>query len=227
MDIKKDINYRFWHEYYPLIKNKFIGELPKEVKDFHNSETKEMIKLISIGKKYLFVGCGDGREIEPIKEKKDVQIFGLDFVPQAVDEFQQKFKKNPNIIKKLGSAQDMPFKDDFFDGVFLLYNNLSVVGNQIEMLKEIKRILKSGGFLFGTVYNENAKDLQIKSYKGLDMTYLKHDNISVTVISPNRITYTSERFSKERLKKLFSSINLDIEISNLTRYSYKYKVIKN
>ncbi len=220
-DLTPEINYRFWHEYYPVAKKKFVGVLPEEVKDFHSAETTEMLKVVDPNGKYLFIGSGDGREVEPAIEK-GAEIWGLDYVESVVDEFNEKFSDNPKVNSKLGIGQDLPFEEGEFDGVFMLYNNLSVLGDRAPLLEEIKRILKPGGFLFGTVYNEHAKDVQVESYKGLDMDYHTHDEKSVTVIAANGVTYTSERFSEQRLRGVFGEVSWDIDLYPLTEVSWKY-----
>jgi ubiquinone/menaquinone biosynthesis C-methylase UbiE len=222
---KTSVNYRFWHEYYPSAKKEFIKSLPIEVRKFHVQETKEMKKLIKAGRRYLFVGCGDGREVEPLKNRK-IKVCGIDYVKGVVDEFNSKFKNYSNFTAKLAYAQNLPFQNDFFDGAFLLYNNLGVLGDKIKLLKEIYRVIRKNAFLFGTVYNENARVIQINSYKGLNMKYLKHDDKSVTVITSNGITYTSERFSRKELERLFKKIDVEVKISSLTKYSYMYTMIK-
>ncbi|MFA6528458.1 MAG: class I SAM-dependent methyltransferase [Candidatus Gracilibacteria bacterium] len=217
----KDVNYRFWNEYYPVVKSKFVGVLPDEVKDFHKAETDKMISLVKKGQRYLFIGCGDGREFEPIIDM-DIQIVGVDYVKSVIDECNDKFKNRKNVSAIVSSAQNISFEDASFNGVFILYNNLSVLGERIPILKEIKRVLKKGGFLFGTVYNEYAKDVQVESYKGLDMDYLRHDDETVTVISKNGITYTSGRWAEKRLKKLFSSVDWSVNVKPLTSISWEY-----
>lgn len=220
------INSRFWHDHYPVAKKKFVGVLPPEVKEFHAAETEKMKAAIEPGKKYLFMGAGDGREVEPIADM-DIEIWGVDYVPGVVEEFKEKFQDKPNMGARVGTAQDIPFDDDTFDGVFLLYNNLSVLGDKKPLLNEINRVLKPGGFLFGTTYNEHAKEIQAESYKGLDMKYLTHNDESVTVVTEDGITYTSERFTFDRLKGVFDEVGWDVVIEHLTRVSWKYVAKKN
>lgn len=94
--------------------------------------------------KILDIGCGPWGLISYI-DKGD--RYGLD---PLMDYFSKEFNLPQNIKFLKGTAENIPFKDDFFDLV-IITNVLDHVRNPFKIIKEIKRVLKNGGFLFFTV----------------------------------------------------------------------------
>ncbi len=96
----------------------------------------------------LDIGCGDGFLVSCLAKKLNSKIVGLDILTEGFVKAHNQCKKFDvcNLIECIrGDAHNMKmFKDNEFDAVTLVYalhhmNNLNVV------LKETKRVLKSGG----------------------------------------------------------------------------------
>jgi ubiquinone/menaquinone biosynthesis C-methylase UbiE len=117
------------------------------------------------GKKMLEVGCGSGRETAELWLKLDgnIHITAIDPVTSLLELAQQRF---PAILDELGpghppltdsnrpefmeaNATKLPFDDNSFDVVFHSLV-LHWTADPRKSIKEIARVLKPGGLVFGT-----------------------------------------------------------------------------
>ncbi len=90
------------------------------------------------GKRMLDVGCGVGAFVRRLREFSD-DVCGFD-----IDE--ENVRKGIDEVPGLGLAvgEYLPFADDTFD-VVVLHEVLEHVADDLETLKETRRVLKSGG----------------------------------------------------------------------------------
>ncbi len=100
----------------------------------------------------LDLGCGDGYLSRYLFNSKGLQITsGLDVSKRYVSKA-KKNNYNPQVYKsfQVGSANNLPYKDQFFDLVFSNCVIEHIPGFQV-ILYEISRVLKKGGKLIFTV----------------------------------------------------------------------------
>lgn len=89
--------------------------------------------------KVLDAGCGDFDMLDALKNAKKIVPYGVDIMPH-----------DSRIIK--ADCSKLPFKKEFFDCV-LFIGTIEHIPNQIEVLIELKRVLKKGGKLIITTPN--------------------------------------------------------------------------
>ena len=110
---------------------------------------------IALGKRVLEVGCGTGIFTEKIA-KTGANITAMDISPDLLD-LAKKRLSMPNVLCELGDLENLHFAENSFDsvvGVSILHHV-----NLKQSLKEIKKVLKSGGRI---VFSEpNALNPQI------------------------------------------------------------------
>ncbi len=103
---------------------------------YHQWLFNKMINLVQAKGKILDDGCGTGYLAEFLS---NCEIIGIDISPEMIK--QAKKRLNYAIV---GNAENLPFKDNYFDTVFAraLLHHLS---NPSQGVGEINRVLKPGG----------------------------------------------------------------------------------
>jgi len=91
----------------------------------------------------LDLGCGDGIYSAPLSETSE-EIYCVDASLLALKRLKKRNKRNMFPVNASGFK--LPFKNNFFDGVFYIYV-IEHIDRPLEMLDEIHRVLKPEGTL--------------------------------------------------------------------------------
>ncbi len=177
-------------------------------------------KYIKDGFKILDLGCGNGRLLLSLKNLKDIQYIGLDNCSNLLSKNQESKNIHTKFIK--GDILDLKqFADEEFDVVFMIasFNHLPLKKLRQKILKDIKRILKPGGYLIMTNWNL----WQIKSKKNIwkykfnseaeDKIFADLKFKDVMTLWQNKYPLYYHAFTKKELKKLFKSANFKILVN--------------
>lgn len=207
---------------------KALNNMTEETVYYLYREKIFITKNIPEGSTILDLGCGDGRAIFFLARKvgSNGKIIGIDnnknMLKRAVEE--TKILKNVEIIYM--DAKKTSFPDNYFDAVSITYNmfgNIEADERKV-ILKELFRIVKPNGLILGTVFSENAEKAQEEQYKRIGQTVDKIDSDFVYV---SDLGFKSERFSKDKLKKILSQFNSKIEIEKISNIAYGFKIQVN
>lgn len=139
----------------------------------------------------LDIGCGPTPWFLKLKNNQDIKIYAIDRL--------QDIKKLPNIKYFSFEIKDkLFFENDFFDAITILAV-LEHLENEKEILSEIFRVLKPGGFLLLTVPTKYAKPiLEFLAFK-------------LHLINENSIKEHKRYYIKEYLADLMKNIGFDIK----------------
>ncbi len=111
-------------------------------------ELKIILPWIKGKKKILDLACGYGRISIPLVER-GFEVYGVDISQNLIEQAKQEAsKKKVKIEFKVGKFTEIPYPDEFFEGVIIIWSSfchLLTKTEQIRALKEIKRVLTSGG----------------------------------------------------------------------------------
>lgn len=105
----------------------------------------------------LNIGVGNGA-FERLALKKGIKVYSLDPSATAIDRLRAELKMNEHA--QVGYSQNMPFPDNHF-GTVVISEVLEHLDDDVlnKTLGEIKRVLKAGGKIVGTVPSrENLQD---------------------------------------------------------------------
>jgi len=126
-----------------------LSSIKREFEENTSNEIFESITpILHNGKRHLDVGCGNGQIIQIVRDKFS-EIHGCDISITALNE-----AKKIGLLPVCSNLNEgyIPYKDDFFDCSTAL-EVLEHVWDPSRLLKEIRRILKSGGRLILTTPN--------------------------------------------------------------------------
>jgi ubiquinone/menaquinone biosynthesis C-methylase UbiE len=165
---------------------------------YHYLAAKTEVK----GKNLLEVGSGRGGGAKYIAGSlQPASYTGMDIAQSAVD-LANKIHRLPNLKFIQGSAESIPLQDNTID-VVLNVESCHAYGSVDKFLREVKRVLKPGGYLllvdFRDVKNMDLLRQQLRS-SGLE--WIEEDNIAPNVV---RAMEAEDQVKKERIKKLFPS----------------------
>jgi tRNA (uracil-5-)-methyltransferase TRM9 len=104
--------------------------------------------------KLLNLGSGHGADFLPVRE--NFELYGVDFSGEMIKlarRYSQKFRFPVNLV--VADVRRLPFPDNSFDWAISVatYHHLQGRDNQLAALVELRRVLKTGGEAFVTVWN--------------------------------------------------------------------------
>jgi len=144
------------------------GEGPK-MESHHLDITEKTIRLMNLrpGERVLDLGCGSGWATRLLARLVGEgpegfgQVIGLDVSDEMVRQAREASKDFANILYVWGSAQQIPWEENFFDKV-LSVESFYYYTDQDRALKELFRVMAPKGRLFILInlYKDNVYSLQ-------------------------------------------------------------------
>ncbi|HHW38334.1 MAG TPA: class I SAM-dependent methyltransferase [Bacillales bacterium] len=143
--------------------------------------TKEIFysEKISRASRILDVGCGTGQTAAYLAAHYGAKVTAMDINPIMIEKAKSRMMQYQLPVEVIrGSIEDFPLKDGTFD--FILSESVLSFVNKPRALKEIFRLLKSGGRFIANELTTNNKLLssneeEIKQFYGLDSVLSETD----------------------------------------------------
>lgn len=112
---------------------------------------KPLMEHVSAGDKVLDAGCGNGRLIESLREKK-IEYAGLDLSDELIAIAQHQYPKMNFVV---GNILDLPFPNGTFDVVFCIATLHHLPSEQLRLraIRQFYKVLRSGGQLIVLNWN--------------------------------------------------------------------------
>jgi len=204
------------------LKNIRLENGPKEFREFSEREMDFLKRNVKADSLVLDVGCGTGQHILLLSKKAGL-VFGIDSSRLMIDRAETNLKGIENARLILNDAEKLPFADNIIDFVVCARNTFGNFLHQKRVLKEMKRVLKPEGRMFMGVYSQDAGNLQL--------AYYKKNKLKIMRITKDCIyaypDFKSERFTKQKLEKIFKAEGLHAEIIPLNKISWECIVSKS
>lgn len=161
-------------------------------------------KHIKENDKILDFGCGNGRLIELIKEKK-VNYLGVDVCRKFIKIARKKYPRHKFKLIKLDSQ--LNFKQKKFDSIFCIgvFHHFPKGKPRKITLQRLKKVLKPNGLLVITVWNLNQSKYK-KYFSGSNEGYIPFKSNQGEIIF-NRYCY---RWKLEELKNFIATAGFKI-----------------
>lgn len=151
-----------------FVKNTFSGQsVTSKYADYVESvglwKSEEILcsKYFPKTGKILDVGCGAGRTTFGLYRLGYTNIEGLDLSPAMIEQAQRIASDRSIAIPfRAGSALELPFGDDSFDGALFSFNGLMQIPgkpSRVKAIKEIYRVSKPGSHFIFTAHSDREK----------------------------------------------------------------------
>ena len=116
-------------------------------KFWHRRRFEEVTKVLEkVNGEVLDIGCADGMFSKVILDGTGAKnLTGIDVLKSSVNWANKHWKKHKKMTFKVGDAHDLKYKNGTFSAVFAM-EVLEHVHEPIKVFKEVKRILKKGGY---------------------------------------------------------------------------------
>jgi ubiquinone/menaquinone biosynthesis C-methylase UbiE len=140
----------------------------EEMENHHISITQQTLEMMKLkpGERVLDLGCGAGWASRLLAQRvsggdQPGQVVGLDVSDEMVRRARTTSQQYDNILFVVGSAQQIPWQEDFFDKV-LSVESFYYYGDQGGALDEVRRVMAPGGELYILInlYKDNHYSLR-------------------------------------------------------------------
>ena len=211
-----------------------------------NKEVDLFIRASSINKNAIVLDlcCGQGRHTIALAKKGFSNLFGLDRSHYLIDRARKVAKESKlDINFKEGDARKLPFKNNYFDFVFIAGNSFGYfesIEDDHRVLAEIGRVLKSEGMLLIDISNGDylLSHYEPRSWEWIDKNYFVCRERELTkdssrLISREVIThakkgvvadqfYAERLYSKNTIEEILLSENF-LNVKNVHTYKTESK----
>lgn len=205
----------------------FLNNMTKDYEEYFKKELDFIKNRVSKNHKVLEVGFGGGRVVKALAPLVK-EFWGIDYSRLHMKECKDIKNVHKNVRLFLMDARKIKLTPNSFDTVLMTFSTLSDLGPyKLRVLKQMKRVVKAGGDILIGVYAENAAPYQLDFYSksGFD-EIVKITEDLVNVQNGDGVEIISERFSKDKLRYLFSEAGLDVDIHDLTDFTYMCHAVK-
>jgi ubiquinone/menaquinone biosynthesis C-methylase UbiE len=140
----------------------------EEMEAHHISITQQTLALMGLkpGQRVLDLGCGAGWASRLLAQmvgggERPGQVIGVDVSDEMIRRARANSKQFDNVMFVVGSAQQIPWEEDFFDKV-LSVESFYYYGDQAGALNEVSRVMAPNGELFILInlYKDNHYSLR-------------------------------------------------------------------
>lgn len=185
-------------------------------------ESNHLSKYVLDGFKILEIGCSDGSKLNRLKSSvnsKRNEFFGIDPSSRSIKAGKIKY---PNFNLSVGTSDELPFADDFFDLVIVGFCFYLIDRNLIfKSISEIDRVLKQNKYLAITDFdapipykNRYIYKKEIYSYKNSYSRFFEGGG-HYSVIEKVSFSHSGEQFEQDFDNRVSTTILIKEDYSRL------------
>jgi SAM-dependent methyltransferase len=161
------------------------------------------------------LGCGPG-QIARYLHRQGVKTLGVDLSEKMVAEAK---RLNPEIPFHQGNMLSLPDEDNSWGGIAAFYCIIHIPREQVvDALREMKRVLKPGGFLLVTFHIGTE-------IKHIDSWWEKPVNLDAAFYLPTEMEVWLKEAGYELVETLVREPNPEVEVATQRAYLFAIKPI--
>ena len=155
---------------------------------------------------YLEVGCGSGEVARYIARNYFGSVVGIDIDPEQIEIARKNAGDTANVRFLEIDSTDLPFKDGSFD-VVVSFGVLHHVYNWLDALKEIKRVLKTGGYFVyaDLIYPERITEMDRSSKMSFGLAAIDIDEVN-SFLEKNGFTTIHSKLTKKLVYQDYEAV---------------------
>lgn len=142
---------------------------PMDVSRYY--EFSAVISKLTLNKKYNILDISSPKLVADYLThfNRKISLYSIDYFKAEIDSWKKIIGKRKNLILEAQDARHLNYKSNFFDQVYSI-SVIEHLGNgkdksDLEMLKEVYRVLKKGGKFYMTTIISNKKKIIYKKQK--------------------------------------------------------------
>ncbi len=143
----RDIYSRYWID----AREKIYG-----FPDYDRNLCEYICNHVSNPGKILEVAVGTGYPFADFLQKEGYTVYGIDIAPNLVKKCQDLY---PDVICKVGDAENLDFPDDLFDCTYCFHSTW-VFQDLKRVIHEMLRVTRPGGRVIFDIQNKNNSDIE-------------------------------------------------------------------
>ncbi|MHB9937814.1 SAM-dependent methyltransferase [Clostridium sporogenes] len=130
-------------------------------------------KVVKKNALILDVGCGYGRTLEELYQYGYRNLIGIDFSEKMIERGKNQY---PHLDLRVKNKKIIEFKDNSCDAIILFAVLTCIINDkeQLELLKEIERVLKPSGIVYINDFLLNSDERNLKRYNIFKDKYKKY-----------------------------------------------------
>ncbi len=143
--------------------------------------TRKLLDFVELkdNQAFLEIGCGNGLVTKHLAEDYIADVTGIDIDPQQIEMARSSVDGLENLRYLEADATDLPFGESSFDVVFS-FGVLHHIKDWLDALKEVKRVLKPGGYFVyaDIIYPERITEMDSSSSLSFGLVTIDIDQLN-------------------------------------------------
>jgi ubiquinone/menaquinone biosynthesis C-methylase UbiE len=166
-NMEKPIGTRDWYNFVAM-----LSDLLPHVHPGGKEATHKLLEMLPLEstERILDAGCGPGGTACHIAKQYGIQVFGVDIANVMIEKARlraQRLSVADQVDFRMADIFDLPFEDEFFDGVLLESVLTPLPGDKIQALIELQRVIKPNGWIAanGAIVDPDAPESYLEAMR--------------------------------------------------------------
>jgi ubiquinone/menaquinone biosynthesis C-methylase UbiE len=175
-----------WAKLYPDRREKVYGFL-----EYDKNLCSFVSEHIPKGSKLLEVAVGTGFPFADFFQKAGYVVHGMDISPYLIEKCRE---LNPNIICKVGDAENLEYEDNCYDVTYCLHSTW-YFPNLLKAIDEMIRVTRPKGMIIFDIQNRNNRKIaegynyNVSQGKGMRRIIRFFKNIVLIILGKNKFSW--------------------------------------